>query len=134
MAVVTDEPRSADPDGAPSPDERRDRVRSGVECAMVIALALAIPAALLVAAWRMAPGGYGKGVVKMAGVTMLIVAVGAGVAAVSRAGASGAARRRALASGGRCARCGYDLAGLRAGTCPECGGPTPPAPDPRDHT
>jgi hypothetical protein len=36
-----------------------------------------------------------------------------------------ALRRRRRCRAGRCARCGYDLAGLAAGTvCPECGGAT----------
>jgi hypothetical protein len=34
-------------------------------------------------------------------------------------------RRRRLARGNRCTRCGYDLTGNESGVCPECGTPAP---------
>jgi len=112
-----------------APARRADAVRSLVECVLVVALALAIPAAFLVAAWHMAGSAYGRSVVQMAGITLAVVAVGAAVTVAVRMSSSGEGRRRAMMRRGRCPQCGYDLAGLPGETCPECGSAIDAPPD-----
>jgi hypothetical protein len=63
-------------------------------------------------------------------VPLWLAAGAAGAVAAAAWALDARSRRRAMA--GRCARCGYDCAGLAVGVpCPECGHtPTPPPPAP----